>query len=113
MEQKQDIINQIELERANQKINLERAEALKRLFKNEDFIKVFRDYYMGIYLKNLVTDDLASATADITKASAVDKIKAIGLFDQFIKHIDKQGVYAQRYLESSNEELLQIYEEVE
>lgn len=113
MEQKQIIINQIEAERQSQKINLERAEALKRLFKNEDFILVFREYYMGTYLKNLVTDDLASATADITKASAVDKIKAIGLFDQFIKHIDRQGVYAQNFLAASNEELLQVYEENE
>ena len=46
---------------------------------NPDFKLVFRDYYQGLYLQRIVKEDLATATADITKQSAVDRIKSIGL----------------------------------
>lgn len=105
-----ELIEQIEKERKNQEINLKRGEALWRLFENEDFQLVFRDYYQGLYLQRIVKEDLATATADITKQSAVDRIKAIGLFDQFIKQVDSEGAYAKRFMEASDEELILAYQ---
>lgn len=105
------IIEEIERERKNQEINLHRAEALWRLLGNEDFQLVFRDFYQGTYLQRLVKEELALATADQVKNSVVDKIKAIGLFDQFIKYIDREGAYAKTFLKTSEEELIAAYEE--
>ncbi len=103
------LVEHIERERENQKIILNRAEALWRLMKNVDFQLVFRDYYMGLYLQRLVKEDLATSTAEITKQSAVDRIKSIGLFDQFIKQLDREGVEAKAFLNASNEELVEAY----
>ena len=107
------IINEIARERKNQKINLARAEALWSLMDNPDFQLVFRDYYQGLYLQRLVKDDLALAAADQVKQSAVDKIKAIGLFDHFIKQVDREGAYARQFMLASDEELILAYEEQE
>ena len=107
----ENLIEQIERERENQKFTLKRAEALWRLMKNRDFQLVFRDYYQGLYLQRLVKEDLATATAEITKQSAVDRIKSIGLFDQFIKQLDSEGVHAKAFIEASNEELIEAYQQ--
>lgn len=107
----EQLINEIERERKNQEINLKRAEALHRLFENEDFKLVFRDYYQGLYLQRLVKEELALATAEQVKQSAVDKIKAIGLFDVFIKQIDREGAYAKAFMNASDEELMLAYQE--
>lgn len=105
----ENLIEEIERERKNQAITLERAEALWRLMNNEDFKLVFRDYYQGIYLQRIVKEDLATATAEITKQSAVDRIKSIGLFDQFIKQLDKDGMYAKAFISAPDEELVKAY----
>ena len=105
----ENLIEEIERERKNQALILERAEALWRLMNNEDFKLVFRDYYQGLYLQRIVKEDLATATADITKQSAVDRIKSIGLFDQFIKQLDSEGSYAKSFLKASDEELVEAY----
>ena len=104
-----NLIEQIERERKNQALILERAEALWRLMDNPDFKLVFRDYYQGLYLQRIVKEDLATATADITKQSAVDRIKSIGLFDQFIKQLDSEGMYAKSFIRASDEELIVAY----
>ena len=104
-----NLIEQIERERKNQALILERAEALWRLMDNPDFKLVFRDYYQGLYLQRIVKEDLATATAEITKQSAVDRIKSIGLFDQFIKQLDAEGVYAKSFISASDEELVEAY----
>lgn len=104
------IIQEIERERKNQEINLERAEALWRLFDNPDFKLVFRDYYMSTYLQQLVKEDLATATAEVVKNSAVDRIKAIGLFDNFLKQVDREGMYAKAFNQASEEELIAAYQ---
>ena len=103
------LIEQIERERKNQEAILARAEALWRLMQNDDFKLVFRDYYQGLYLQRIVKEDLATATAEITKQSAVDRIKSIGLFDQFIKQLDAEGVYAKSFMSASDEELVEAY----
>lgn len=103
------LIKQIERERKNQEAILARAEALWRLMQNDDFKLVFRDYYQGLYLQRIVKEDLATATAEITKQSAVDRIKSIGLFDQFIKQLDAEGVDAKSFLSASDEELVEAY----
>ena len=105
------LIEHIERERENQKLVLKRAEALWRLMKNKDFQLVFRDYYMGLYLQRLVKEDLATSTAEITKQSAVDRIKSIGLFDQFIKQLDREGLEAKAFINASNEELVEAYQQ--
>ena len=105
----ENLIEAIERERKNRTIILERAEALWRLMNNEDFKLVFRDYYQGLYLQRIVKEDLATATADITKQSAVDRIKSIGLFDQFIKQLDAEGMDAKAFLRASDEELVEAY----
>lgn len=107
------LIEQIEMERKNQETVLNRAEALWRLMNNEDFKLVFRDYYQGLYLQRLVKEDLASAVAEQTKNAAVDRIKSIGLFDSFIKQVDKEGMYAKSFLNASDEELMLAYQENE
>lgn len=107
------LIEQIETERKSQEITLKRAEALWRLMNNEDFKLVFRDYYQGLYLQRLVKDDLATSVAEQTKNAAVDRIKAIGLFDNFIKQLDKEGMYAKAFLNASDEELMLAYQEDE
>lgn len=106
----EQIIQEIERERKNQEINLNRAEALWRLMDNPDFRLVFRDYYMSTYLQRLVKEDLATATAEIVKNSAVDRIKAIGLFDNFLKQLDKEGMYAKTFIQASDEELIAAYQ---
>lgn len=107
----QEILEQIEREREYHKINLNRGEALKRLLQNDDFKQVFKNYYLDAYLKRLVKDDLASAVADQTKQAAIDRIKAIGLFDQFIKQVDNEANYAKQWLNASEEELITLYRE--
>lgn len=104
------LIEEIERERKNQETVLNRAEALWRLMNNEDFKLVFRDYYQGLYLQRLVKEDLALAVAEQTKNAAVDRIKAIGLFDGFIKQLDKEGMYAKSFLNASDEELMLAYQ---
>ena len=107
----ESIIEQIEFERKNQEINLKRAEALWRLLQNEDFKTVFNDYYQGLYLQRLVKEDLALAVTDTVKQSAVSKIQAIGLFGQFIRALDQQGLQAKAFINASEEELIRAYEE--
>lgn len=107
----EQIIQELERERKNQEINLHRAEALWRLMDNPDFQIVFRDYYQGLYLQRLVKEELALATAEQVKQSAVDKIKAIGLFDVFIKQVDREGAYARVFMQATDEELIQAYQD--
>ena len=109
----ENLIEEIERERKNQALILERAEALWRLMNNEDFKLVFRDYYQGLYLQRIVKEDLATATAEITKQSAVDRIKSIGLFDQFIKQLDSEGMYAKSFIRASDEELVEAYTKID
>lgn len=105
----EQLIEEIELARKDKEFTLKHSEALWRLMNNEDFKLVFRDYYQGLYLQRIVKEDLATATADITKQSAVDRIKAIGLFDQFIKQLDRDGMDAKAFLSASDEELIRAY----
>lgn len=105
----EQLIEEIELARKDKEFTLKHSEALWRLMNNEDFKLVFRDYYQGVYLQRLVREDLASATAEVVKQSAVDRIKAIGLFDQFIKQLDRDGMDAKAFLSASDEELIRAY----
>lgn len=81
-------INVVELQR-NQ---IALAEALDRLNRNEDFIKVIKLAYMQSTLlneaKNLVSTDKDSA------AVALDKLKAVTYFQSFLDMVQNDGLSA-------------------
>lgn len=62
------------------------ADCMANLLKNDDFIKVFLEYYQTHYL-NEQLEDLATSISEPVEKSARDKVKAIGTFRVFVKNL--------------------------
>lgn len=74
------------------------AEAMSRLVKNPDFELVFNEYYQKDYLNKLVEDYASSISPDLQESSA-SKVRAIGVFRNFVKGLLKSKNETKREIE--------------
>lgn len=69
------------------------GEAMQRLYDNEDFKLLFKEYYGKDYL-NARMRDLAGAITEQPEKSALNQIKSIAIFKQFCETVIKHGLSA-------------------
>lgn len=109
-QQRQLIADEIKLAKANAESDIKLADAVKRLFNNEDFKLVVSETYFSKELTKAASAISMNGNEDLNKRDII-RLKGIHCFREFLSNILKNGNAGLDFLSKSTEELIALYEE--
>lgn len=102
-EQYAEAHHEVELKLANAKADVNKAEALKRLFDNEDFKLIIKEEFFERYFKQVSVLVASNRNKDIIE-HGVSQMKSVQHLRDFFNNILIQSGYAQQFLDIPYEE---------
>ena len=74
-----------------EKKNLARKEALDRLRKNRDFKELFTIGYLQEHAAQAIRSSVDTRFSKEDQQAFIDKARAVGWFDEYMREIDRKG----------------------
>lgn len=94
---------EVELKLANAKADVNKAEALKRLFENDDFKLIIKEEFFEKYFKQVSVLVASNRNKDMIE-HGVSQMKSVQHLRDFFNSILLQGGYAQQFIDVPYEE---------
>ena len=105
-------VAEVELSLAAAKSHIARATAVKRLYKNKDFKKVFLDFFLGEDVSRVVkamSEPALQSEAD--QLALTKRLTAVGQVDQFMRMTERLGDMAQDAIGDHEAAIVEILSE--